>query len=262
MELPAKARPLTQMDIEASLQQLGLARGAVAEVHSSLRSFGEVVGGAAAVVNALMNVVGVEGALVMSAYPVSRVLPLTEAEKARGLLAKVRLFGLDYEGPTGMGAIADEFRHRPGTVLGPGFHRVCAWGYDASRHSQGYNHLLAVDGWVLLIGVDIHRCSCMHTAEAKVAWPQALTDYFRLPTDIRHDYPQAEWFVQYHAPNKPAPEDAWGKVQREAEQRGLIRHGQIGSAECLMFKARPVVDLYEAWLRADPFTLFGVSQGQ
>jgi aminoglycoside N3'-acetyltransferase len=54
-----------------------------------------------------------------------------------------------------MGAIADEFRRRPGTVLGRGVHRVCAWGRDAQRHAEGYQHLLEADGSVLLLGVGI-----------------------------------------------------------------------------------------------------------
>ena len=97
-------------------------------------------------VDALMNVVGEEGALVMSAYPVSKPLPLTEEERARGILAKVRMYGEDYDGPTGMGAIADEFGRRPGTFLGTGVHRVCAWGHNAELHSQGYQYLLEIDG--------------------------------------------------------------------------------------------------------------------
>ena len=88
---------LTRIEIEHGLRQLGLTRGDAVEVHSSLSSLGWVEGGAATVVDALMNVVGEEGALVMSAYPVSKPLPLTEEEKARGILAKVQIFGKDKE---------------------------------------------------------------------------------------------------------------------------------------------------------------------
>ena len=150
---------LTRMDMEDGLRQLGLSHGDVVEVHSSLSSLGTVAGGAATVVDALMSVVGEEGALVMSAYPLSKMLPLTDEEKAKGICAKVRLYGPGYDGPTGMGVIADEFRQRPKTVLGRGEHRVCAWGHNAHLHSQGYEYLLSLDGWVLLVGVDINRCS-------------------------------------------------------------------------------------------------------
>jgi aminoglycoside N3'-acetyltransferase len=248
---------VTQKDIEDGLHELGLRRGDVVEVHSSLSSFGWVEGGAATVVDALMAVVGAEGALVMSAYPVSEPLPLTEAEKAHGILAKVQLFGEDYDGPTGMGVIADEFRHRPGTVLGPGFHRVCAWGRDAQRYAeQGYAHLLDMDGWVLGLGVDIHYCSSMHQAEIGVKFPEAITKYWRVPEDIRRDYPD-----DIHLAYGSTPGDAWGKVQAEAERRGQVWRRRIGRAECVLFKARVVVGIYGEWLRTDPFELHGVENG-
>jgi aminoglycoside N3'-acetyltransferase len=157
-----------------------------------------------------------------------------------------------------MGVIADTFCQRPDTCMGQGMHRVCAWGRNAHLHSQGYAYLLSIDGWVLLIGVDIHRCSSMHTAESKVRLPQQIVEHFRLPDWIQRQYPASEWYVEYQEPGSPPPEDAWGKVQVEAERRGLVRRGRIGEAECLLFKARPVVAIYEEFLQADPFKLFGI----
>ncbi|OQA18417.1 MAG: SPBc2 prophage-derived aminoglycoside N(3')-acetyltransferase-like protein YokD [Chloroflexi bacterium ADurb.Bin360] len=254
MNSPAASTWLTQTEIEAGLRRLGLTRGAVVEVHSSLSSFGRVKGGAAPVVDALMAVVGEEGTLVMSAYPVSKPLPLTQAEKARGILAKVQIYGEDYSGPTGMGAIADEFRRRPGTLLGTGIHRVCAWGRDAERHRQGYQVLLEVGGLVALLGVGIDRCSSMHQAE-KVGLPPEVTECFKLPDEIRRDYTE-EFYISYGS----TPDDAWGKVAAEAERRGLIRRHRIGNAECSLFEARAVVGIYEEALRTDPLGLFGIQR--
>ena len=76
---------MTSDDIKAGLRQLGLKGGDAVEVHGSLRSFGTVAGGAATVVDALMDVVGVEGALIMSAYPLSAPVALTSEEKTRGI---------------------------------------------------------------------------------------------------------------------------------------------------------------------------------
>jgi aminoglycoside N3'-acetyltransferase len=247
---------IVQEDIENGLRVLGLDRGDAVEVHSSLSSFGWVEGGAAAVVDALMAVVGEEGALVMSAYPVSKLLPLTEAEKARGILAKVQLFGEDYDGPTGMGAIADEFRHRPGTVLGPGFHRVCAWGCDAALHAERrYAHLLEVDGWALLLGVGIGYCSSMHQAESGAEFPEAIKRYWQVPEDIQRDYPD-DIYISYGS----TPDDAWSKIQDEAERRGQVWRHRIGQAECVLFRTRVVIGIYSEWLRIDPFGLHGVAQ--
>jgi aminoglycoside N3'-acetyltransferase len=246
--------PLTQTDIETGLSDLGLKQGQIVEVHSSLSSFGRVEGGQATVVNALMNAIGEEGAIVMSAYPVTKPLPLSEEEKSWGVLAKVQTYDEDYRGPTGMGVIADEFSRRPNTILGPTWHRVCAWGRSAEQLSQGYQVLLEMDGWVLLLGVDIERCSCMHQAE-KYPLPPEIAQYFKLPNEIRQHFPE-DYYIAYGQ----TPENAWIKIQTQAEQENLIKIGKIGQATCRFFKARPVVGMYEESLRTDPWILYGVNK--
>ena len=252
--------PLTQKDIINDLNRLGLERGAAVEVHSSLSSIGFVAGGALTVIDALMDVVGENGAIVMSAYLVTPLIPLTEEEKRTGITAKVRKFDETANCKSGMGVIVDTFCKLPNTYLGKGINRVCAWGHNATLHSQGYEYLLSIDGWVLLIGVDIHRCSCMHTAEDKVELPKEIDEHFQLPEEIQRQYPRSDWYVEYQDPHKPLLEDAWGKVQTEAERRGLIRRGYIGQAECMLFQGKPVVDIYEEFLRTDPFALFGIGK--
>jgi aminoglycoside 3-N-acetyltransferase len=251
---------LTQKDIVEDLKRLGLEHGAAVEVHSSLSSIGFVEDGAPIVINALMEVVGEEGAIVMSAYLVTPLIPLTEEEQKKGITAKVRKLDEHANCKTGMGVIVDTFCKLPNTYLGKGINRVCAWGRNAQLHSQGYEYLLSIEGWVLLIGVDIHRCSCMHTAEDKVEMPEEILEHFELPEEIQREYPKANWYVEYNEPQKPLPEDAWGKVQMEAERRGLIRRGYIGNAECMLFKTKPVVDIYEEFLRTNPFELFGIKK--
>jgi len=154
-----------------------------------------------------------------------------------------------------MGAIVDAFRRRPGTVLGPGFHRVCAWGRGAERLSRGYAELLAADGHALLLGVDITRCSSMHQAE-RVGIPPEIRACFAVPDEIRRDYPD-DVFLAYGG----TPRDAWLWVQDEAERRGLITLGHIGKAECRLFRAAAVVGICEHALRTDPYALFGEERG-
>ena len=86
---------LTQQDIEQGLQSMGLRRNNVVEVHSSLSAFGWVDGGADAIVDALMNVIGEQGTIVMPAYRVSPALPLTSEEISRGITWKVKFLPED-----------------------------------------------------------------------------------------------------------------------------------------------------------------------
>jgi aminoglycoside 3-N-acetyltransferase len=123
-ELPS----LTREQIENGFYNLGLSTGDAVEVHSSLSSLGYVIGGADTVIDALMKIVGKNGAIVMSAYPTSKPIPLSEEEKKQGIHAKVEIYDESYNGPTGMGIIVDEFKKRQGTIIGKGIHRICAWG--------------------------------------------------------------------------------------------------------------------------------------
>ncbi len=59
---------VTQADIETGLRALGLARGDLVMVHSSLRAFGTVDGGARAVAQALLSVLEPEGTLVVPIF--------------------------------------------------------------------------------------------------------------------------------------------------------------------------------------------------
>jgi aminoglycoside 3-N-acetyltransferase len=246
---------LTQQDIESGLRQLGLTPGDAVEVHSSLSSMGWVEGGADAVIEALIAVVGREGAIVMSCYPVSPPVPLTEAERARGIGWKVRMLDPDTAERTGLGAVSDAFRRRADVVCGAGLYRTCAWGGAAASHSRGYDHLVDIDGWALLIGVNIHRCSSMHIAE-RVPIPDEIARRFALPDDIRRDYPEDQWSVGYGG----TPGDPWTTAWEEADRRGLIRHGRIGQAACTLFKAKAMVATYETLRRTDPFGIFGIEK--
>ncbi len=245
--------PLTYDDIVCGLQQLGVKRGTLVEVHSSLSAFGWVEGGATTVIAALMDVLRLDGTIVMSAYPVSPAVPLTDEDRARGVTWKVRTLPFDSVERTGMGIIADTFRQRPDVVCGGDFFRTCAWGRDAEAYCHGYDRLIADDGWCLLLGVGIDRCSSMHTAEA-TPLPANITVYWTIPEEVQRAYDSQQWSIGYGG----TPEDAWQKVWDAGDHQGLIRHGQIGQATCHYFNAESIITIYKNWRQADPYGLYGV----
>lgn len=247
--------PLTQCRVEAGLRALGVVDGMTLEVHSSLSAFGPVAGGADTVIAALMRIVGPEGALVMPAFPYSLEQPLTESDLEHGIVTKLRILDPDSPARTGMGVIADTFRRRPDVVTGPGFHRVCAWGKDAQLHSRGFEHLVAVGGQALMMGVDIHRLSAMHHAESRAGGvPAEVRACFAAGEDLARTYPRERWYVEVGT----TPEDGWAKVQDEAFARGLVTEGMVGAARCLLMPVAEVIGIYETALRTDPCGLFGI----
>ncbi|MDW7656649.1 MAG: AAC(3) family N-acetyltransferase [Bacillota bacterium] len=243
---------ITQIEIEQGLRRLGLSERMCVEVHSSLSSFGHVQGGADAIINALMNVIGSEGAIIMSAYTVSKVLPLTDEDKANGLRCKVKVYPEGSDLASGMGIVADTFRRRADVAVGRGTLRVAAWGKDAALYTtQGYNYLYDTNGYALLLGVDINRMSSMHLAEKNL--PDALYARFKPPSEIRRLYPEDQWYVETEF-NREA---GWNKIQEEAMNAGLIQVQTIGCARCLFMRLRDVIDLYREALLIDAYLLFG-----
>ncbi|TVR57793.1 MAG: aminoglycoside N(3)-acetyltransferase [Spirochaetaceae bacterium] len=240
-------------DIVDGLRALGVCAGAVVEVHSSLSAFGYVEGGASTIIKALTDVVTPEGTIVMSAYRVSRPVPLTAEDRARGVTWKVRRLPIESLEPSGMGIIADTFRSRADVYCGSDIHRTAAWGRDARWHCTGYDGLLAVDGTSLLLGVGIDRCSSMHAADF-IPIPDAISAYWAAPADVQAAYDPHDWDVGCGE----TPDDAWEKVWRQADADGLIRHAQIGAAACHHFRARSVVGIYMEWRKTDPYGLYGV----
>jgi aminoglycoside 3-N-acetyltransferase len=251
---PDTTSTVTRSDLERGLARLDVRAGHRVEVHSSLRAFGRVEGGAGAVIEALLNTVGAAGAIVMSAYPLARPEVLTPEERSRRLAWKCRVLPEGSTERTAMGAVVDAFKGRPDVVCGPGLHRVCAWGRDRERYRQGYAALVEDDGRVLLLGVGIDRCSSLHLAD-ELPLPAAISACWEVPADVRRDYPDDRWSVGVGA---GTPDDAWAKVYERADRAGRFRRARIGQADCHFFKARDVLAILAEWRRADPYGLYGV----
>ncbi len=189
---------VTAEDLARDLRAFGVPRGGVLMVHSSLSSLGRVLGGAPAVVRALLVALGPDGTLVMPAFSPEVSDPARwpdwslsgeELERAR---AHVPAFDPDTT-PTTMGTIPEAFRRWPGTVRGPHPQvSVCALGPRAEEivapHAldwgQGagspFERLTAMDASLLLLGVGFNRATLLHYAESLV--PHRRTKTRHIPS--------------------------------------------------------------------------------
>jgi len=216
------------------LRALGVQAGMALEVHCSLSSFGHIEGGADALIDALIRVVGTDGAVVMPSFCLSPELPLAEEDRA-------------------MGIVADTFRQRPDVVTGSGTFRVSAWGRDAQAYAaSGFGRVIEGGGYALLLGVDIYRLSAMHHVEDVL--PDEIHGKFRPSEEARARYPEGQWMIQAWTPEaKP-----WYVIQEEAYAKGMIADALIGDARCMLFQVEPVVHLYRRALLERPLELYGL----
>lgn len=158
-----ESRAVTRGDIEDGLQRIGLAAGDTVLVHSSLRSFGRIDGGADTVVAALQAVLGPRGALVMPT--------LTLGAREDQIVFDVR------RSPSTSGTLTEVFRQRDDVCRSHHpFSSAAAWGWGARElcaHHDGlpcsltspYGQVYLRAGYSLFMGAGLACNTVFHVAE-------------------------------------------------------------------------------------------------
>lgn len=244
-------------DIKAGLRKLGLKKGDIVGVHSSLSSFGVVEGGADAVIDALLEVVGEEGTIVMPAYSTNRIdVERTPEEVAIGVMWKFKILPYNpKEIPCWTGAIPETFRKRKNIFrsLHP-THSIAAIGRHAkeivevedSSALKGWKKLLELKGYILLIGVGLDRCSSMHLAEERVQLPRHIIEKITPPNWLVEKYPEEEWDVGY------GPYPDFSKMEESCLKNKIMKRVKVGEATLKLVKLRDLIDLYAEYLKRYP----------
>jgi len=243
---------MLKLELIKEFRKIGIQTGMELEVHSSLSSFGHMEGGAASVIEALMECVGLDGSIFMPALRLSPPVALTEEDRNKGITVKIKVLPENAE-KTDMGIIADTFRQRPDVITGVGIIRTSGWGLHAEQAAKGgLDYVIHNGGKALLLGVDIYKLTAMHYMEDIL--PKEISDIFVPNEEIRKKYPPEKWFVEVGKP----PVKAWYTIQTMAYKKGLIKDGYIGTCKYMFFDIWDVVSLYREELENSPFKLYGM----
>jgi len=237
-------------DIKKGLRQLGLKRGDTVGVHSSLSSFGYVEGDADTVIDALLEVVGAEGTIVMPTYS-TNLLPVerTPEEIAMGVPWLYRILPYDpNDTPCSTGTIPETFRKRKGAIRGS--HHVfslAALGLKAAEFVEGrWEKLLELDGYILLMGVGLNVCSAMHLAEKRVQFPKHILEKITPPRELREKYPEDQWEWDF------GPYPDFSRMEEPCREHRIMKTVRIGEATVKLLRLRELIDLYAVYLKGDP----------
>lgn len=176
MTAEGPAPTVTRSRIAGAVRELGLARGDVVLAHSSLKSFGHVDGGADAVIDALLDVLGPDGLLIMPTFTRCRV-DSTRKEPAEPFDPE------ETSCRARTGVIPDTFRRRPGTrrSLHP-THSLVAFGRRAEEFvAEGerrtfdpegpYGRYARWNGKALFLGAGLGSNTTVHCAEDWMGLP-------------------------------------------------------------------------------------------
>lgn len=254
-------RPATVSSLVADLRRLGLSEGAVVMVHSSLSALGFVVGGAQAVVEALLTAVGPGGTVMMPSHsthltdPAEWEHPPVPEAWWETIRAEMPAYDRHLTPTREMGAIVECFRHLPGALRSdhPTVSAV-AVGPRANELTDGHElafglgerspqaRLYDVDGFVLLLGVGHGNNTSLHLAEHRApAVAPTRTESSPLLVDGRR-----QW-VSYECLDED--ESDFVEVGEAFAATGAQVSGPAGAGTGHLMRARAVVDFGAGWMR-------------
>lgn len=250
-------KPITNLVTKAHLIQAlkahGLGPGMIVEVHSSLSSFGFVVGGAETVVDALIDVLGYSGTLLMPLQTSGNSEPTywRNPPIASHLVQQVRettpVFDKKGSETRNMGAVVENFRRRDGIVVSS--HPSCsyaAWGKYAkllcNRHSLHFSlseesptaRLIELKGYVLLLGCGYDCCTVMHLAEYRTDCRPILVQGSAVEIEGQRIWKK---YLDIDVDSKP-----FEKIGKRLEEKKYVVSFTIGNAACHLFRADIAVD--------------------
>jgi aminoglycoside 3-N-acetyltransferase len=190
---------VTREDLRRALEALGLRRGQAVVVHSSLKRFGTVEGGAEALGGAVMDAAGPEGLVIMPVYASS-------VDKNGDLLREPAP-----DAPVSTGIVSAAFGRHPQAVFARHpLYAYAFYGKDAAELARQCGRLLVPygadqpltclfprNGLIVQLGVDDNTNTSIHVAE-ELADPAYLADkkavsgitvdeFFRLPVERRRE---------------------------------------------------------------------------
>lgn len=241
---------ISKAEIVHGLTELGVRPGMGLMVHSSLSSFGRVDGGAATVVDALMEVVTPDGTLLMPSF--NHGAPFEAG--GPGVYDPAGT-------PTINGAIQDHFWRRPGVArsLDP-THPFSAWGRHAHRYTVHHHRtltmgadsplgmLLADGGSCLFLGVTYRVNTFHHVVETIVGAPclgRRTEAYPVLLPDGRRVLGRTWGWRE-----RSCPFTDGNRYGLEMERLGLHREAQIGQCRAILYRLQDGFEVIARILRS------------
>jgi aminoglycoside 3-N-acetyltransferase len=257
------ARPVTQTQLAADLRDLGLGAGDVVLAHVSLSALGYVPGGAVAVLQALGNVLGDSGTLVMPTQsgdlsdPAHWVAPPVPAEWQDAVRDAIPAYDPVRTPTRGLGRVAELFRTWPEVIRSA--HPTCSFaarGPEAAAILADHRlddpfgegtplaRMAALETKILLLGAPWDSCTAFHLAERRAA-PGVEPEIQGSPILRDGERVWVRWL------DYPSRTEDYPALGARLETAGLVRMGRVGEESARLAAMPALIEAAIAALR-DP----------
>lgn len=250
-------------DIKKGLEDLGLKAGDNVIVHTSLKSFGFVCGGAQMVIEALLDTVTEEGTVMMPTQTWKNMDPETGVhwEEPKEWWQTIRdnwpAYDKDITPTNTMGAVAEMFRKWPGSVRSE--HPVRSFAakgamaeYLIENHdisdifgeTSPIGKLYEKNGKVLLLGVGYDKNTSIHLADYRAEYPskKIVKENCAKLVDGKR-----EW-ITYETIAVDGEDFVEIGEAFEKENDSNVSRVTIGNLEARLMDVRAIVDFATNWI--------------
>ncbi len=229
-------------------------------VHASLRQTGPVIGGAATIVNALLEALGPTGTLV--AYVDFE--PFFEDGDP-----EIPVFNkLTSSAARDHGVLHEMIRTWPGSLRsdhpGAGISAIGAkaeWLTKEHPFQYGYGpgtpfeKLIELNAKILMFGAPLDTITLLHYAEhlADIPDKQIVRYQHLIPTPTGPEWIDFEEFDTSEPVNSHLPENVFEQIAEAFLESGQGQQTMIGKASTFLFNSQALVPFAVSWLEAYPF---------
>jgi aminoglycoside 3-N-acetyltransferase len=265
---PASTASHTRGRLAADLRRIGLCAGDTLLVQSSLRSLGLVVGGAVTVVQALLDVVGLEGTIVVPTYTAGNCDPsrwaLTRGQSVPqdswpAVRDRMPPFDPILTPSERVGLVSEVVRGWPGAARSAhpqtSFAAVGARavaltaGHSLDCHLGRESPLARLEesrAKILLLGVPFGVCTAFHLAEYDL--PNAPTRDYECVISVDGE---RTWFRYRDVVLDDHDFGPLGTTLEASPTGRLVRRGLVGDADSRLLPLAESVAFARAWLTAN-----------
>ncbi|MEJ2250554.1 MAG: AAC(3) family N-acetyltransferase [Candidatus Lokiarchaeota archaeon] len=254
--------PNTVKSLISDFKNLGVSKGSIIILHSSLSKIGWTIGGAVSVIKALQKTLTHDGTLVMPSFSSDNSDPYRwenppVPESWWGIIRQnMPAFSQEFTPTRGLGTIPETFRKFPDVYRSDHpMSSFAAWGKHAKIITKNHGltsdlgegsplaHIYNLNGYILLLGVNHSNNTSLHLAEYRSTYP--TKGYYETGSaiTIKNERKWVKWKSLNHY------SDDFERLGKEFEEKIGYTPKKVGLADSRLISQPEIVDFAVEWMK-------------